>query len=530
MWCVCLALASSQACKTPDDWKVDADAEVGAVVRESTTEVLAAREDWILQPEETDDSGAVDPDRAAIFADEGKRETQSIDLESSLGAAFTSSREFITRKETLYLQGLGLSQVRFNFGPQLDAAVSTVFANQRGGPLTRDTSGSLGLSQLLPTGGTFALSGSLAHLRSGSPTRDQAYTSSVDLSLSQPLLRGSGYEVSHEALTQAERSMLYAIRDFELFRQDHAISIASDFFDLVSQRTQLDNEERRYEEAVFDREKSEALRQLDRNQDEDVFLARRNEINAENGVLVARADYERELDTFRIRLGLPEGQKIAIVDAEPPFQSVRLDADSAVRVALHNRLDLITAREVLEDTQRALRIARDGLRTDVDLDLGYGRSGVNRKSTGDNGTGGNLIEDWSHSAGLSVEIPLQRTTERNVYRSALIDVDRANRNYEIQLENVDRDIRDALRQLGRTEQQIDLQVDQIAQEERAVAVTLIRYEAGDVENRDLLEARQALVDAQNALITLKVDHFISRLQLYRDLGLLFVEEDGMWRL
>ena len=63
-----------------------------------------------------------------------------------------------------------------------------------------------------------------------------------------------------------------------------------------------------------------------------------------------------------------------------------------------------------------------------------------------------------------------------------------------------------------------------------MAVTLIRYEAGDVENRDLLEARQALVDAENEVITLKVSHFVSRLRLFRNLGLLFIEESGMWRL
>ena len=59
-------------------------------------------------------------------------------------------------------------------------------------------------------------------------------------------------------------------------------------------------------------------------------------------------------------------------------------------------------------------------------------------------------------------------------------------------------------------------------------VSEIRYEAGELENRDLLEARQSLIDAQNALIGLKVNHFIGRLRLLRSLVILFIDERGGW--
>ena len=61
------------------------------------------------------------------------------------------------------------------------------------------------------------------------------------------------------------------------------------------------------------------------------------------------------------------------------------------------------------------------------------------------------------------------------------------------------------------------------------AIIQIQYESGDVEARDLLDARQGLTDASNALIDLKVDHFLARLRLRRDLGVFFVDDKGMWR-
>ena len=53
--------------------------------------------------------------------------------------------------------------------------------------------------------------------------------------------------------------------------------------------------------------------------------------------------------------------------------------------------------------------------------------------------------------------------------------------------------------------------------------------AGDLANRDLLDARQSLVDAQNLLIRQQADHFVRSLILLRGLGVLFIDENGEWR-
>lgn len=126
-------------------------------------------------------------------------------------------------------------------------------------------------------------------------------------------------------------------------------------------------------------------------------------------------------------------------------------------------------------------------------------------------------------------VPLDRKSERNTYRSAMISLDRAMRDHELLLDNVERDVRDQLRELLRVEQDIDLQRQQIEQDRRAVAISEIRVEAGEADNRELIDARQSLIDAQNQLIDLKASHFIARLRLLRNLGILFIDEDGMWR-
>ena len=135
---------------------------------------------------------------------------------------------------------------------------------------------------------------------------------------------------------------------------------------------------------------------------------------------------------------------------------------------------------------------------------------------------------WSNSIGLSMTVPLQQLPERNALASSQISLQRAERAYRETMDQLELDIRDQIRALHTQEQQVILQESQIVQETRAVRVSKIRYESGDLENRDLLEARQSLVDAQNQLISLKVSHFIGRLQLLRSLGVLFIDEQGGW--
>ena len=87
-----------------------------------------------------------------------------------------------------------------------------------------NTTGSV--TQLFPTGA--ALVARLANqlvidLGTGSP---HVGISNLALSLTQPLLRGGGWAVTLEPLTQAERTLVYAVRSFARFRENHFVYVA----------------------------------------------------------------------------------------------------------------------------------------------------------------------------------------------------------------------------------------------------------------------------------------------------------------
>lgn len=553
---IALPIVLLAACSTAS-YVADADREVDSILGTAERDVLGNRADWIVQPAastpppaEPAPAAAADPAAqvptdqptgtpnaapgmtpaaaatpAAAPAAAARVQTPEVyDLARALGTAVHKNREFLVRRESLYRQGLSISATRFRFGPQFASTLSYLWPDAAGAPARHQSSLGVQASQILPTGGTLSIGGSLdGAWPYGQDAGDASYGTSASISLSQPLLRGAGYEVSHESLTQAERELVFAIRDFEDFREGFSIQIAQRFFELASQKKTLANEDANYEAAVFDRGKAEALRQIGRKEEQEVFRARRREIEAKDQLINARANYDRAVDQFKILLGLPTATLIELSDTEPPYQPVRIDADSAVEAARHNRLDLITERQRLEDAERALRIAENGLLPDLNLVASYGRSGFANEFADAS------PDQWNSSVGLSFELPLQQKDQRNNYRSAQIALEQARRGLALREDQLDLDIRDSLRRLQSIEERIGLQEGQILQEQRAVSVTQIRYESGKLENRDLLEARQALVDAQNALIRLKVEHFVARLNLQKDLGIFFVDEQGMWR-
>ncbi len=526
---LCVGLILAVAGCTHARYAANADSEVHRLLGDYDAQVLADRETWVKYPApNADESDVQDPD--AVQAEDAPPASPApllLDLSQSLQLAFTNGREYLARKESLYRQGLSFSLTRHNFGPILNSTISYLWSKAEDGLASDSQTIDFGVTQILPTGGRLTVSSALDGARDGDPHFMEPYgrflyTPSVSISLAQPLLRGAGYDVSHEALTQAERDVVYAVRSFELFRQDFSIRVADTYYRLVSQQATLANDEQNYKDAVFDRKKAEALRQVDRNQDDDVFLARRREIEAEDALLVARTDFELAVDDFKILLGLTTSTDMQIMEAQPPFEPVRFDPQSAAEVARFNRLDLHTVRDQLADAERQVRLAGHNLLPDLDLaaDLDF---------AGDTARLSEVSPDrWSATVGVTLDLPLDRKAERNAYRSSLISLEQAKRDLQQRLDELERDIRRQIRELAQLEKRVRLQTEQIDREKRAVAVTRIRYESGDADNRDLLDARQGLVNAQNALIDLKVRHFTASLRLNRDMGVLFVDQNGMW--
>ena len=156
-------------------------------------------------------------------------------LEDAIELANIHSRNYQTEIETVFLAALSLTFERFQFGvrylPEPSFGLNQ-FSSTTGEGSMSAASG-VGMSQLLPAGGqwTVELLNNTLWFFSGDHRTTSA--SILSYSLVQPLLLGGGRKVVLEALTQAERNLLYATRDLARFRKVFFTDTVASFLRLL---------------------------------------------------------------------------------------------------------------------------------------------------------------------------------------------------------------------------------------------------------------------------------------------------------
>jgi hypothetical protein len=154
-------------------------------------------------------------------------------LEQTVELGLINSREFQDERENLYLTALPVTLERFAFAPQFFAIEQAIRQwagrDTPGGKMNNWTLNSnAGVAKLFSTGALLLVNFANQTVINlgGMPGRNVTSVSTINLDLVQPLLRGGGRAVTLEPLTQAERNLLYQIRNFARFREEFYVAIA----------------------------------------------------------------------------------------------------------------------------------------------------------------------------------------------------------------------------------------------------------------------------------------------------------------
>jgi outer membrane protein TolC len=501
----------------------DADDEVYAIVSARRAEMDGPGEFTIAPP----------PDslRARVLAAQERGaapDLPPLGFVESLEIAAENSREYQSRREDLYLAALDLTLERWTFGVQEAAAGSAVVDGFDGDGNALGISGGYALSRIFGTGAQIlgGIGIDLFRALSGGGGWTSATTASI--SASQPLLRGFGSEIVLEPLTQAERNVVYEVRDYERFRRTFAFDVAERMFRIAQQVDTLENERQNHESLVRIRERNEAFADAGQLLDIEVDQARQDELRAQNDVVESLRELEGLYDEFKLFLGLPVETDLRIRDEELErlfgivVPQIAIPEELGARVALARRLDHVTELDRVNDAERDVVIAEDllgpgmlltGAATTAshpDKPLDFRDSGI----------------AWE--VGLELDLGLDQLPERNLYRLSLIVLEAARREAEESSDLVRADVRGALREVEAAREQVEIQELSVELAQRRVESARMQQEAGRADTRDLLEAQEDLVQAQNAAVQARVDHTLAWLALYRDMELLRVDERGLW--
>ena len=146
-----------------------------------------------------------------------------IRFDQAVELALFNSREFQDRREDLYLAALPVTFERFSFAAQAFATEQLIRQSTGrdfvGGPSELWTvSTNVGFNRRFATGAQLLVSLANQVVIDLSGPNPTVSLSNLAVSFTQPFLRGGGYTVTLENLTQAERTLVYAIRSYARFR------------------------------------------------------------------------------------------------------------------------------------------------------------------------------------------------------------------------------------------------------------------------------------------------------------------------
>ncbi len=227
--------------------------------------------------------------------------------ELALDLALLHSRDYQTQFESVYLSALTLTGNEFEFATQWSGGVGTQYTAtgaDLGGNRLLQTTDRLGFGRRLAGGGQFAtnvLNSFFWDFGTNSAGSNGVFVSSF----TQPLLRGAFRHVRLENLTQAERNLLYEVRDFARFRRRFYLDTSSSFLSLLTQVQSIRNANVNIASLqlnLIEHQELRLMKMVSQIQVDQIFQ------EYQNGRLVLLATEQNlaaSLDQFKFQLGLP---------------------------------------------------------------------------------------------------------------------------------------------------------------------------------------------------------------------------------
>ncbi|MEA3225952.1 MAG: TolC family protein, partial [Planctomycetota bacterium] len=295
------------------------------------------------------------------------------------------------------------------------------------------------------------------------------------------------------------------------------------------QKTTVVNAESSYYRLLESQKRLELEAEAGMASQSDVDEAKQRALAAENNWVQSQQRYEGTLDDFKVSLTLPTDTKVELDPNELQnlekmvTDQVDYTLETAIETSLNWRLDFATSGDRVDDAERRVVLAADNLGAELNL---VGSAGVD--STERTKIDRLRFHEGAYTLGLEADLPLDRKAERNAYREALISLEQQQRDFDDDRDNIELEVRDALRALNAEAEGYRIQKMALELAENRLEAQKMLLDVGQSNVRLLLESEGDLLAAQNDVIRSLVEFTIARLSFYRDIGVLQVKPDGMW--
>jgi len=523
LWTFLLVVLLCPGCLSPEEAVTEVDSQAYEAIGKKQEQLYGDRRAFKIDPSRHRIMAeVVDPETGLV------REGADLDLDMAtvLEIAAVNSRDFQDQRESLFAAALGLLREREGFHAIPFGSLSSAGTSSSSGEsVAGDTQ--FGVTRVLEWGGSYALSFGLDFLRFVSSPTSESLSSFVNFSVSLPFLRNAGREIQMENLIQADRDLLYGLRDFERFKQTFGVQVVTQYLSALSAKERIEIAQRNYESLKLARIEVEAKFEVGRVSRVEVDQNRQAELDGEVSVVNATQGLEGSLDSLKNLIGLPidlpvnvRSSDLASLD-QMVEEAFEIPERQALQAAFRNRLDLRSVVDSVADAGRRIRVAENALLPDLSLDLSAAPVSKNLKPLKYN------YRDGTWSAAFNLDLALDRHLESISLRQALVSLEATLRNQEDAREGIKLQVRSVLRELQQARDNYRIAKLSLDLAKRRVESSKELRLVGRASTRDFLESQDSLVRSENDLIDRKVAYRIAFLEFFRDTGALVVRPEGL---
>jgi outer membrane protein TolC len=453
----------------------------------------------------------VPPDAGAVLDEIGPTPgAATMSLDRAVATALSGNFGLISSAETVQTARLRYRTAVADFYPQLtprylhgqDERIFSVDASQR----VPWTGGSVNATSALRT-----------RPEDVSPAPRAA---DLALTVTQPLLRGAGPNASLFDLRNSRRARVASERALTLARQQVAVDVTRAFYQVLQQRMLLAVAQQSLERSESLLRSSEARLEVGLVSKLDVFRAQLQAAQTRDAMVRSETALQDALERFRSLLGRSPAEPLEPEATRVPEDVPAPDEPLAILVqrALQQRLDLLEARDQVDDAQRSASLAKQNLLPQLDLNVGVARLGQGPSFGSAWRTGDTRVNVF-----FTTSYPLEHSTLSVNRAVAEIEVTARARAVVQREWEIESEVRSSVRDLEQIRKSVDLQKTavEVAQQQHRLAT--LRYQRGLASNFDVVQAEESLVLARSALVTLLTSFQVARMDLERVTGSLDVD-------
>ncbi len=402
---------------------------------------------------------------------------------------------------------------------------------------TKNQSLNLGLSQLLPTGGTVDLTLLDANKTSSNNKNlpfNPLYSASSSVTLTQPLLRGVGKLATERQILVARTNADQSRASFEQQVSDTIEAVDSAYWDLVEARDQLGVAQEALDLAKTLHNQNKIRVEVGTLAPLELIQSKAGIAGREEDIIRAESAIGDAADHLRQLLNLDQGplwEKEIVPTTDPKAQRIDVKVNDAIKTALAERPEIAGQIHRLDGLKINRRFSRNQLLPQLDLRIDYGLAGQAGKST--SGLSGDLNDAVSQIRGrdfdswraqLTVSYPIQN---RQARAQAAIDEAALEQGLAqlAQLEQtVVTEVRTAVRQVQTTAKQIDSAKISRELEEKNLDAERKRYENGMSSSFQVLQIQEALTQSRSREVSAVTAYRRALAGYYRTIGRLLDRE------